>query len=69
MVKGHSQLVGVDYGDTFAPVARLDTIKLLVAFASQFGLEIYHLYVKSALLNSILEEHIYIINHKALNKE
>ncbi|KAL4281033.1 hypothetical protein GQ457_03G022420 [Hibiscus cannabinus] len=39
VVKGYAQIGGVDYGDTFAPVARLDTIRLLIAIAGQLGKE------------------------------
>ena len=37
VVKGFAQVVGVDYGDTFAPIARHDTIRLLLALAGQMG--------------------------------
>ncbi|RVW53763.1 Retrovirus-related Pol polyprotein from transposon TNT 1-94 [Vitis vinifera] len=51
VVKGFAQVVRVDYGDTFAPVARHDTIKLLLALAGQMGWKVYHLDVKSTFLN------------------
>ena len=60
VVKGYSQMAGVDYGDTFAPVARHETIQLLVALAANCGWKIFHLDVKSAFLIGILEEEIYI---------
>ncbi|KAL4285133.1 hypothetical protein GQ457_16G021100 [Hibiscus cannabinus] len=56
VVKGYAQIGGVDYGDTFAPFARLDTIKLLIAIAGQLGWNVFHLDVKSAFLNGELEE-------------
>ncbi|GKD84395.1 retrovirus-related pol polyprotein from transposon TNT 1-94 [Tanacetum coccineum] len=52
--------IGVDFGDTFAPVARHDTIKLLIAIAAQRNWKIHHLDVKSAFLNGELEEEIYV---------
>ena len=60
VVKGFAQVTGVDYGDTFAPVARHDTIRLLLALAGQKGWRVYHLDVKSAFLNGILLEEIYV---------
>ncbi|KAL4282228.1 hypothetical protein GQ457_03G017580 [Hibiscus cannabinus] len=60
VVKGYAQIGGVDYGDTFAPVARLDTIKLLIAIAGQLGWNVFHLDVKSDFLNGELEEDIYV---------
>ncbi|KAL4324140.1 hypothetical protein GQ457_11G003170 [Hibiscus cannabinus] len=56
VVKGYAQIGGVDYGDTFAPVARLDTIKLLIFIAGQLGWNVFHFDVKSAFLNRELEE-------------
>ncbi|KAL4274023.1 hypothetical protein GQ457_13G015630 [Hibiscus cannabinus] len=60
VVKGYAQIGGVDYGNTFAPVARLDTIRLLIVIAGQLGWNVFHLDVKSAFLNGELEEDIYI---------
>ncbi|KAL6315072.1 hypothetical protein AAG906_030925 [Vitis piasezkii] len=58
VVKGFAQVAGVDYGDTFAPIARHDTIRLLLALAGQMGWKVYHL--DSAFLNGILLEEIYV---------
>ena len=60
VVKDFAQVAGVDYGDTFAPVARHDTIRLLLALAGQKGWQVFHLDVKSAFLNGILNEDIYV---------
>ncbi|PNX61228.1 putative LRR receptor-like protein kinase, partial [Trifolium pratense] len=60
VVKGYAQIFGVDFFDTFAPVARQDTIRMLLSISAQKGWKIYHLDVKSAFLNGFLEEEIYI---------
>ncbi|KAL8096063.1 hypothetical protein AgCh_037136 [Apium graveolens] len=60
VVKGYSQVFGVDYSDTFAPVARLDTIRLLLATAAQMNWRVHQLDVKSAFLNGVLQEEIYV---------
>lgn len=60
VVKGYSQQYGVDYNETFAPVARLDTIRVLIALATRKKWKIHQLDVKSAFLNKYLEEEIYM---------
>lgn len=60
VAKGYSQLAGVDFNETFAPVARLETIRLLLALAAHKGWVVYHLDIKSAFLNGTLNEEIYV---------
>ena len=60
VVKGYAQMFGVDFSETFAPVARLDTIRMLLALAAQKGWLIHQLDVKSAFLNGYLEEEIFV---------
>ena len=60
VVKGYAQMFGVDFSKTFSPVARLDTIRLLLALAAQKGWIIHHMDVKSAFLNGHLEEEIFV---------
>ncbi|KAI9152926.1 hypothetical protein LWI28_003161 [Acer negundo] len=60
VAKGYKQKEGVDYGEVFAPVSRLETIRLLISLAAQKSWKIYQLDVKSAFLNGFLEEEIYV---------
>ncbi|GKV50056.1 hypothetical protein SLEP1_g56772 [Rubroshorea leprosula] len=60
VVKGYSQLPRIDFCETFAPVARFDTIKLLLALAAQRCWFVYQLDVKSAFLNGYLKEEIHV---------
>lgn len=60
VVKGYAQQYGVDYLETFAPVARYDTIRLLITLAAHNSWQIHQLDVKSAFLNGFLAEEIFI---------
>nr|CAE04657.2 OSJNBa0061G20.13 [Oryza sativa Japonica Group] len=61
VAKGYVQQQGVDFDEVFAPVARMETVRLLVALAAQKGWEIHHMDVKSAFLNGDLEEEVYVV--------
>jgi hypothetical protein len=56
----YSQVEGLDFGETFAPVARLEAIKILLAFAASKGFKLYQMDVKSAFLNGVIQEEVYV---------
>ena len=58
--KGYVQEEGIDYGETFSPIARLEGVKMLLAHAAHKRFKVYQIYVKSTFLNGILEEEVYI---------
>lgn len=60
VAKGYVQQAGVDFEEVFAPVARLDSVRALVAVAAHEGWEVHHLDVKSAFLNGELAEEVYV---------
>jgi hypothetical protein len=51
VAKGYSQVEGLDFGETYAPVARLESIRILLAYATYHGFKLYQMDVKSAFLN------------------
>jgi hypothetical protein len=60
IAQGYSQVEGLDFGETFAPVARLEGIRILLAFAASNGFKFYQMDVKSAFLNSVIQEEVYV---------
>ena len=54
--KGYAQKYGIDYDETFAPVARMDTIRAVLSIVAQNKCHVYQMDVKSVFLNGILEE-------------
>ncbi|GLT82749.1 hypothetical protein SLE2022_010990 [Rubroshorea leprosula] len=60
MAKGYSQKYGIDYFDTYAPVARIATIRVLIALASIYKLVIHQMDVKTTFLNGELDEEVYM---------
>ena len=60
VAKGYAQKPGIDYNETFAPVARLDTIRTIIALASKKNWKLFQLDVKSAFLNGMLDEEVFV---------
>ena len=60
VAKGYVQCQGVDFDEVFTPVARLETVRLLLALAASEGWPVHHMDVKSAFLNGELRENVYV---------
>ncbi|WVZ80684.1 LOW QUALITY PROTEIN: hypothetical protein U9M48_028141 [Paspalum notatum var. saurae] len=60
VAQGFYQNEGIDYEETFAPVARLQAIHILLAFAASKGFKLFQMDVKSAFLNGFIEEEVYV---------
>jgi hypothetical protein len=60
VAKGYAQLAGIDFDEVFAPVARLDSMRVLLAVATHHSWEVHHLDVKSVFLNGDLTEEVYV---------
>jgi len=60
VAKGYNQEEGIDYGETFAPVASLEVVRLLLAYACLSGFKLFQMDDKSAFLNGIINEEVYV---------
>ncbi|GJY54219.1 putative ribonuclease H-like domain-containing protein [Tanacetum coccineum] len=60
IAQGFRQEEGIDYDEVFAPVARIEAIRLFLAFASYMGFTVYQMDVKSAFLYGTIEEEVYV---------
>ena len=64
MAQEYSQMEGVDYDETFAPVARMESIRILLALACHLKFKLYQMNVKTAFLNRFLKEDVYVAQPK-----
>ncbi|GJU42573.1 retrovirus-related pol polyprotein from transposon TNT 1-94 [Tanacetum coccineum] len=60
VAQGYSQEEGINYDETFAPVARMKSIRIFLAFATYMNFKVYQMDVKSAFLNGKLKEEVYV---------
>jgi hypothetical protein len=60
VAQGYSQVEGLDFGETFAHVALLGVIRILLAFATSKGFKLYQIDVKNAFLNGVIQEEVYV---------
>lgn len=60
VAKGFAQQLRIDFGETFAPMAIVDIVRDVLAIVSQDKWKVFHMELKSAFLNGILEEEIYV---------
>ncbi len=58
--KGYAQVEGIDFEETFSPVARMESIRMVLAYACSKRIKVYQMDVKLAFLNGELEEEVYI---------
>src|ERR1041385_2939449 len=61
VAKGFQQVQGIDYNETFSPVAMLKPVRIILAIDAYFDYEIWQMDVKTAFLNGNLEEDVYMI--------
>jgi Reverse transcriptase (RNA-dependent DNA polymerase) len=67
VAKGYTQTYGIGYQETFAPVAKMSTVRILLSVATNLGLNLFQIDVKNEFLQGNLEEKVYMtlpIGHK-----
>ena len=64
VAQGYSQMEGVDYDETFAPVAHMEFFRILLALACQLKFKLYQMDVKIAFLNGLFKEDFYVAQPK-----
>ena len=60
VARGFSEIEGVNYDDTFAPVVRYTSIKTIISISAELGWRIHQMDVKTAFMNGFIEEEVYI---------
>ena len=60
VAKSYNQEEGIDYNETFAPIARLEAIRMLLVFTSYMDFKLFQMDVKSAFLNGFIKEKVYV---------
>ena len=60
VAQGYTQVEGLDFGETYTPNARLEAIRILLAYACAHNIKLYQMDVKSAFLNGYINEEVYV---------
>ena len=58
--QGFSQVEGVDFDETFPPIARMESIRVLLTLACHLKFKLYQMDIKTAFLNGFLQEDVYV---------
>ncbi|GKB61168.1 zf-CCHC domain-containing protein, partial [Tanacetum coccineum] len=67
VAQGYNQQEGIDYDETYAPVARLESIRILLAYACALDFKLFQMDVKSAFLNGFINEEVYVAQLRTLS--
>lgn len=69
VAKRYAQEHGIDYDEVYAPVTRLEMVRLLLALAAKRSWQVHHLDVKTAFLNGDIEEDVYVAQPVGFEKQ
>jgi len=60
VAKGYNQELGIDFGETYASVAKLEVVRLLLAYACMNAFKLFQMHVKSTFINGYINEEVYV---------
>jgi hypothetical protein len=60
IAQGFTQIEGIDFGETYAPMARLESIRMLIAYATHHDFKLYQMDIKNTFLNGPIQELVYV---------
>ena len=60
VAQGYTQVEGLDFGEIYAPIARLEAIMILLAYAYAHNIKLYQMDIKSVFLNGYINEEVYV---------
>ena len=69
VIKGYKQIEGLDYFDTYYPVMRINSMRMMLAIAALRNLEVHQMDVKTTFLNGDLDEEIYLKQPEGFSKK
>jgi hypothetical protein len=69
VAKGYSQVEGLNFEETFAPIARLESIRMLLIYVTHHDFNVYQMDVKSAFLNGLIKEKVYVEQSLGIENE
>jgi hypothetical protein len=69
VAKGYSQVKGLDFDETFAPIARLESIRMLFAYATHHGFKLYQMDIMGTFLNGTIKEEVYMEQPPSFERE
>jgi hypothetical protein len=69
VAKGYSQVKGLDFDETFPPIAKLESIHILLAYATHHDFKLYQIDVKTAFLNGSIKNEVYVEQSPSFTSE
>jgi hypothetical protein len=69
VAQGYTQVEGLNFGETYAPITRLKAIRILLAYACAHNIKLYQMDIKSTFLNGYINEEVYVEKHPSFEDD